>query len=285
MKITAVLRLSFPVCIIALIFCGCTSLIDKAGRAADGSAFSEKKTARYRAVKKEGAAADIEITEVQDKAGQRSVIIQLNDYPMMKLRGSYPDEKGEFYLTALEYLGGSAHGWNEYTMDMAGTGSLTLGETAVLTIDDEIEQVQISGGRIQRFDTRIVGSEALTNLRNRRERVAATVEWMASLNGPKGQSLENFDQYYKPLLFPEMAKRKHRPKGWLQEGDVRVKAEDIRWNTGYTDRVFPEELKNVRNSGTLFRDWEDALSWIYLEYEWENIKELLSRQIILQRIK
>jgi len=104
-------------------------------------------------------------------------------------------------------------------------------------------------------------------------------------NAPKGQKIDDFEKYWKPVLFPEMVSKRKRPAGWLQEGDVFLRSEDIRWNTGYTERVFSEELRPVRNSGTLLRDWEEALSWIYLEYEWESIKERLSRLNILQFIK
>jgi hypothetical protein len=266
----------------SLLLCSCFSLIDIAGRALDGSAFAEKTTARY-----ETAGKDMEVTESRNKAGECSLIIALKDYPMMKLRGSSPDENGEFYIKSLEYLGGSVSGWNEYALELSGTGGWHYAdETAVLTISKEIETVQITAGRIQRHDTRITGGEALTYLRNRRERVVAAVEWIASLEeAPLKRGLDEFEEYYKPLLFPEMVSAKRRPSGWLRESDVRIKAEDIWWNTGYTERVFPEELREIRNSGTLFRDWEDALSWIYLEYEWENVKEILSRQNILHKIK
>jgi len=84
-------------------------------------------------------------------------------------------------------------------------------------------------------------------------------------------------------LFPEIVCNKQRTVDWFQENDRFALVEDIYWNTGYTERVFPEELIPIRNSGMLLRDWEEALSWIYMEYELENIIEILSNQIILQR--
>ena len=87
------------------------------------------------------------------------------------------------------------------------------------------------------------------------------------------------------MLFPEMVTQRNRPENWRQKDDVFKITEDINWNTGFTERVFPQELIEVRNSGTLFRDWEEALGWIYMEYEWENIMELLSEQIILLRVR
>jgi len=283
-----------------LLVFGCLSVMEKTGQFLDGSLLAEKQTALYRAAGKDGAVADMEIAVVEKKgtvpvtetdegkssSSAQSVIITINKYPMIKFRGSFPDEENGFFLTTLDYLAGSTHGWNEYSLDLLGSGSLVLGDTAVFQITEEIEPIQISTGRIHRYDTRITGIEALTGLRNRRERVIALVEWMRSLDdAPKGQSISNFEVYWKPILFPEMVKKKKRPADWQQEGDVFIRAEDIRWNTGYTQRVFSEELFPVRNSGTLLRDWEEALSWIYYEYEWENITELLSQQIILQKIK
>jgi len=156
---------------------------------------------------------------------------------------------------------------------------------ATLSVQNEIDPVQISAARIHRYDTRITRDEALTSLRNRRERIISLCEWMNAQYVPIEINESNFESYWKPILFPEIVSKKKRPDNWLLEGDKRVRAEDIRWNTGYTERVFPEELWNVRNSGTLLRDWEEALSWIYLEYKWDNIKEILSREITLKKIK
>ena len=271
---------------VIILFAGCVSVVEKAGRVLDGSAFTEKRTALYRAEKKEGSAADIDITLVQNKTGENSIIIVLHAFPMMKLRGSYPDVNEEFYLTSLEYLSGNVNGWNEYTLDLSGKGALSLGNNAVLFINEEIKPVQLSAGRIRRHDTRIIGTGALTNLNNRRERILALAEW---LNNPENKSpqtsLKDFETYWKPVLFPEIVSKNKQPAFWRQEGDRWIEAEDIRWNTGYTERVFPEELRPIRNSGTLLRDWEEALAWIYVECEWSQITELLSQEISLRRIE
>lgn len=266
------------ICLAALALCAsCVSVMESAGRWLDGSSAAEKKIAQY-------YGENIEITVVRNKAGEESVLIAIDNFPMMKLRGPYPGDSGEFYLSSLEYLAGSVHGWNEYTLDLSAEGSLLLGETAVLGAVEEIEPVQISAGRIQRYDTRITGNEALTSLRNRRERIAAVGEWMSSIeNAPRGQTITAFEKYWKPVFFPELVQEKKRPEGWRQEGDEFARADDIRWNTSYTERVFSQELWPVRNSGTLLRDWEEALSWIYMEYEWASVKETLSREIILQK--
>ena len=266
--------------IAALLCAGCVSLVENTGRALDGTASAEKKIAVYRAATKDGAPVDMEIREIQNKAGERSCIITLEQFPSIQFRGSMPDSHGEFNLTSLYYLGGSPHGWNEYRLDLFGQGKMILGETsATLAIPGEIEPVQISWGRIRRYDTRITGTEALTNLRNRRERILALTEWMGGRqNAPKGFGKKDFESYWKPILFPETAAKKKRPGGWELEGDQWSKAEDIRWNISYTERTFPELLRAIRNSGTMLRDWEEALDWIHYEYEWPRIQAQLSRE-------
>jgi len=266
----------------AFLCAGCTLLVEKTGRALDGSAFAEKKVATYRT-------DGMELGEMRSKAGEHSLVITLSRFPSMKIRGASPNEQGEFTITSLDYLGGSTHGWNEYRLDLSGTGSLALGEdTATLSILDEIETVGISAGRIRRYDTRITGNEALTSLRNRHERIMAVAEWLNSPDNPSAKALDNqdqFEEYWKPILFPELARKKNRPADWRQEGDSWVRAEDIRWNASYTARVFPEVLRPVRDSGTMLRDWEEALDWLYIEYEWERITETLLGETVLQKKK
>jgi len=267
--------------IILLINAGCVSLVEKAGEILDGSAFAENKISVYRTGGR--GTAEKEIREMQNRDGERSVIIALGQFPSMRIRGTVPNPQGEFNLTSLYYLGGSAHGWNEFRMDIFGSGIMTLGETvASLSIPETIEPVEISFARIKRYDTRITGNEALTALRNRRERILALTEWMNSREDtPVFTDQKEFERYWKPLLFPETVRRGNRPVNWQREGDLTVTAESIRWNTGYTERVFPEILRSIRNSGTMLRDWEEALNWIYIEYEWERIARTLSQETIL----
>jgi len=269
---------------LTLFYINC-AVMEGTGRLLDGSVCAEKRIALYRAKEKNGAANDADLKVVRSKNGDQSLIITVKKFSMIKLRGSVPNEEGVFHLTSLDFLAGNTHGWNEYSMQLTGTGRLTLENGAVLEHIGEIEPIQITGGRIHRYDTRMTGNEALTALRNRSERITSLAEWMLSLDAPKGQEIKTFEKYWKPLFFPETAPKKNKPAGWKEPGDQFIKAEDIRWNTGYTERVFPEELHLVRNSGTLLRDWEEALYWIYMEYEWNSITEIFTKEIIFEKIK
>ena len=259
------------------------ALMEKAGRGLDGSAKRFKTISVYKNTDKNDSQKEINLSVVENKNKEKLLIITIEDFPI-KIFGTFPDENGSFTLTSLEYLAGSTFGWNEYTLELIGIGNLKIEDKAAFKIE-EIETVQITNGRIHRYDTRLTGKEALSALRNRYERILVLAEWMKSLNLEKRQSDDEFEKYWEPILLPEKVSKKKRPNDWLQDGDKFKTAESIRWNTGYTERKFPEELWPIRNSATLLRDWEEAFYWIYLEYEWENIVELLSKEHILTKNK
>jgi len=264
--------------------------MEDAGKIIDGSAFMEKTLAIFISGSVNGGENQIEIKITENKSKEKFVILSLKKYPMMKLRGSYPEDNGQFQFTSLEYLAGSTHGWNEYSLQLLGTGRMYLDDLnsqqlAALEITEEIEFASITNARIHRYDTRITGDDALRSLRGRHDRIISLVEWMLTLDHPFDQNIKEFEKNWKPFLFPETALSWDRPGGWRLQGDTYITAEDIRWNTAYTERVFPQELYDVRNSGTLLRDWEEALSWIYMIYEWDNIIKLLSDHNIFLKVR
>jgi len=271
--------------ILLILICGCTGFVETAGQVLDGTAFLEKTVSHYRSYTGYGAPYDINIEIVENKNKEKSLLITLDQFPMIKLRGTFPENDGMFHFSSLEYLSGSTHGFNEYTSELYGSGLLILREISTIEIIEHPFQVQITNSRIQRYDTRITGSDAVNAMRNRRDRITSLAHWMLTKTNITGQSIKEFEDFWKPVLLPEMVINNKRPEGWRQTDDIFLAAQDISWNTGYTERVFPPELKPVRDSGTLLRDFEEALSLIYLEYEWENLINILSNKIILYKIK
>jgi hypothetical protein len=235
----------------------------------------------------EGAAANAEVRKLIDKQGERSLVILLKEFPALRFRGSAPGEGGDFYLTGLNYLGGSVSGWNEFTLELSGPGTFVKSEeTAVLMFPVPPEPVQISSGKILRDGNRITGDEALISLRNRYERILALTAWMRSREGaPVYDNPDSFDAYWRPLLLPEIVSKKKRPAEWKKENAQWVRAEDVKWNITYTQSLLPEDLRILRDSGALLRDWEEAFQWICFEYAWEKIGGSLSREITMKRIK
>jgi hypothetical protein len=222
-----------------------------------------------------------------NKQGDLSLVILLKDFPSVRFRGSDPAGNGAFYFTGLNYVGGNVSGWNEFTLELSGAGSFVKSaETAALAVSGPLEPVQISSGKIRRDETRIAGSEALTSLRNRYERILALTGWMRDREGvPDFADQKSFETYWRSLLLPETISAVYRPPEWEKKNARWVWAEDLRWNVSYTETLLPEELWPLRNSGALLRDWEEAFEWIYFEYSWEKIGSYFSGEISLKRIK
>jgi hypothetical protein len=270
---------------------GCVSLAETGGRVLDGSAFAEKTLAVYREEPKRGTRVD----RLSDKAGQEFIAIRIDSMPNLRIKGSLPDGEGNFFVTSLDFLSPNLSGWNEFTMELSGGGSFVEGhsasgaQTAVFHLRAPLETLDISGGKLRRGSVRLSGTQALTALRNRRERIAALTQWMKEQGGPPGfPDQAAFEERWKPLLFPELFKPKDRPAAWAgtqADSGERVLGEDIRWSVAYTQALFPEELWPARNSGTLLRDWEEAAPWIRLEFEWDAVVAFLLRKIELTKIK
>ncbi|MDR2071558.1 MAG: hypothetical protein LBP81_09120, partial [Treponema sp.] len=227
------------------------------------------------------------------KNGEGFIAIRFDALPTLRLLGSEPDAEGNFSLVSLEFLCPNLSGWNEFSRELSGRGVFRVNAAgtgeAVLRLDGEVEALDITAGKIRRNSSRITGDQAISALRNRQERISALAEWMKVRGDEKDNGgyarQDEFEKYWNPILFPELATAKARPPEWTVEGAAWVRGEDVMWNTVYTGGLFPEELLSVRNSGTMLRDWEEAAAWIYLQYEWERIMESLTHAISLIKIK
>ncbi|MDR3276875.1 MAG: hypothetical protein LBT11_06680 [Treponema sp.] len=298
-------RKSFLVCAAAGLLCtlactlsGCAGLTELAGELLAGSAFREEILAEYR----DFSGTGLRIRQVLGPEGEENLVISLDEYPTLELWATVPvvlaglpdGREGRITISTLHFLAPNLNGWNEFDRELSGAGVFRLSPSgALFHLEGELEALDISKGRIRRNDTRVTGTEALTALRNRDARIAALVAWMHQYGGP-GASVapaapEDFAQYWRPILFPELAGARDRsPEAaavWTGEAAEWTFAADINWNTSYTRRVFPELLWPVRNSGNLLRDWEEAFSWIYLQYKWDSMVQSLGDPILLIKTK
>jgi hypothetical protein len=294
-NIISIISLVF-LCVVSLSSCVGMILVEKGGQALDGSAFTDKKLASYR---RQG----IEVRQVRAKAdkGKEDIfLIKLDDFPSVQLRTAPPEKNGAFFFSSLYFLGGSLSGWNVFSQELSGSGSLrVVGNTAYLNVSGGLETGSITGGRISHNGSKLSGKEALSGLRSRYERIAVLVAWMKAAGARAAGSAppvapgaetpvkagntqkakppahfadqEAFEDYWKPILLPERVGKKKRPAAYMDTGEW-VTAEDVKWNTAYTRAVFPEDLWPLRDSGALLRDWEEAAGWIYFMYEWEYIE-------------
>ncbi|GHV61096.1 hypothetical protein AGMMS49587_04330 [Spirochaetia bacterium] len=270
---------------------GCSTLVEKSAHVLEGSAFKEKVLGVYREQPKQG----IRVSLMREKGGEEFLAITSDAVPNLRIRGTLPNLSeimnlstgGSFQLDSLYFLSPNLTGWNEFTLGLSGGGIFTVtGTGATLHLDMPVIKVSVTAGKIRRDNNRISGDQAFTALRNRQERISALTEWMHTENAQgEFKDQDAFDKYWKPILLPELVSHRKRPPDWSKENAVWVIADDVKWNTAYTRARFPEELHKVRDSGTLLRDWEEALSWIYFDYEWDALIASLNKDITLIKVK
>jgi len=293
-ELCAFVRGIFEFSFFFFLLAGCTSLIQKGGEVLEGSAFTEKRTALYSSDRKEKEDI-IELKEMRNKDGESFIEITNSQWPGLALRGSVPDTDGNFHLTDARFLSSHASGWNEFDYELLGSGNFTTGRESggVLRIEETPERIQISSGKIRLKSRRLTGDAALVPLRNRRERILALTEWMTEWQKSTGASIsfdnqEEFEEYWKGRLFPELVSADKRPDGYSSINNTENiewnRADGVKWNLTYTKSLFPEALWEFRNSGALLRDWEEALPWIFMEYSWNTIISSFNN-ITLQKIK
>jgi hypothetical protein len=262
----------------ALLFSGCTSLAELIGGGLNGERGSKAIYGFHDAL-----GSGINFYRVMAKDNAQALLITWDKLPQLRIYGSAPGPDGRFYLEKGRLLASSVSGWNEFEFEAAGGGVWkTATGTAYLALDGPVEKLRISGGQIKRGETRLSGAEALTALNNRQERIGALAAWMKERGAPAFAGQKDFEAYWKPVLLPEMVARRDRGPEFSAAGDY-VRAEDVNWNTAWTESLFPEDLRPLRESGSLLRDWEEAVTWMFFEYEWDNFVGLLQGKLDLIR--
>ena len=242
------LALSNFLLVLLILFSGCASIVQFTGELLDGRAFSEKSLSVYRSV----SGPRTELRDVLLNNGEKEIVITSRAYPGLKLRGRRMANNALFFTQA-EFVSYHIHGWNEFTLELSGTGNFyESGSLAILNMPITPEGIVISGGKIRYKESRIGGDTALARLRNRQDRILALTEWMAQFETPVFLSQKEFENYWKALIFPELVSKNKR-------------------TANYQHYILPDDLFELKNSGTLLRDWEESLSWIYLEYTWDGI--------------
>jgi hypothetical protein len=271
MKKRALLRLIPVLC--GYMVCGCMSLTENAGRIVDGSKFAEKVLESY------AGENGTTLSRIRPRDGSAALKLSFDSWPALAFYLVPSGETGRYVVSSYTFLASTIKGWNEITVDLVGTGifedagSDSEGKTRYRLVIENIEEIGVSSGRVRSGENRFSGGEALDILRNRKARIEALSGWMKESAAGTGalsfQSEKEFDAYWKPILLPEITAKRKRPANYAPAGEW-IRAEDIKWNAAYS-ALFPEDIAMLRNSGALLRDWEEALPWIYLSFQWNDI--------------
>jgi hypothetical protein len=200
-----------------------------------------------------------------------------------RVDGSDGAEAWEIELEEISYFRNWTRGWTEAKVEAVGT--LRLTRTAGAWRAEVLEKPAIGSVRSAKaryMDSFLSDDQALRAVANRMERIKAATAFRreggddAWFVRPEKKTrffgllaYPGYAEAYGPLFFPERYgyPPETGPVGPWKRGD------DISWDTGYTRAVFPERLREVRDSGTLYRDWEEAIGLWFLADQWTTFWE------------
>lgn len=200
------------------------------------------------------------------------------------------EEKPEgnmFSISRIELFSNWAGGWTEGEYEASGLYLLEVSEDGNLFIfreKDPFELWDIAEGEIRYKDNYYRGNDGLWKVKNRVDRIGEVTRWMHDSSYFAG-SYENpslFEEDVIMTLFPELHDfDKLEKEGLLAEdyynGEDMTgeehKGAGISWRIGYTEAVFPTEFHELRNSGSIWRDFEEAPDLFYSFFNLDSFLE------------
>jgi len=195
--------------------------------------------------------------------------------------------KGDAYILYPDYLmwfNNSPLGWMEARWSTWGTLKLTpRGTEWVVEVMEVPEINQVESGALRYKDNYTYNEAARDKIHHRWQRVQASVDFLKEeWDNASFGTRQEFGKELKSLFFPEEGGDKsllsRNKENW-------VSGEGVKWDTEYSLKVFPEPLRAVRDSGTLFRDFEESPALFYADYMWYSFWENLNTMTFIQKEK
>jgi hypothetical protein len=250
--------------------------------------------------------------------GERRALLTSSLTPSLTFVGdAVTEETGRItiYLTEMRIFTNWANGWTEGRYEASGNlelrpapsaaggaaskdGEAAAGVTAyTLYVTDQPALWSVVEGEVRYYDTYYRGDDGIAKVRARVDRLrelsrilreefdlAPVYRRMRRGSGER----QPFQSAVYPLLFPELADGDLAPavaaevngsRDELLEGPTEI-GSDIAWSVRYTETVFPENLHALRNSGTIFRDYEEAFELFYSFYNLNYLTAELSGTVV-----
>jgi hypothetical protein len=198
-----------------------------------------------------------------------------------------PTEGGRILsITEMHWFSNWANGWTEATL--SATGELLLspnGKEWTISVVQPPRLDDPVAASTRYFDNYLTGERALEEFTHRWDRILAVVallkqklqeQWFEYTVAPwqpgRRPETASFEEATRKFLFPEVYGYSEPPRQDSQS----VRSESIKWNVDYSTASFPENLRPIRNSGTMLRDFEECLGLWRLAY---CLDELWSHRI------
>jgi hypothetical protein len=157
-------------------------------------------------------------------------------------------------------------------------------------VEDELSLWDVVSGGIRYYDTYYRGDDGLRKVKNRVDRMVEVTRFLKEERDFLpfyGDIIEetSYGRGFAPdvvsYLFPETKKRfKRKDRNRIfsemnslyeSSGPEKVFGSDMYWRTGYSEKILPEHLVPLRNTGTLWRDYEEAAELFYSIYNLEYL--------------
>lgn len=176
-------------------------------------------------------------------------------------------------IEKMDYFGNWAEGWTEASFEAEGELSLrpsldawTMDVARVPAIEKPVSaSIRLNGDYYS-------GETALGLFSRRWDRIQAVAE-VLKLRFP-GASFENdgFERGVRAFLFPEIYGYGQAGAPAPKPGHKTKLGESIRWDVEYSASAFPEALREIRNSGTMLRDFEEGRGLWRLAFSWDEFR-------------
>jgi hypothetical protein len=203
-----------------------------------------------------------------------------------------PDGAGGYLLEAhsFHWFSNWTDGWTEATFDASGKFTLAQnGGRWSLTVKEKPEVGEPLAAGIRYRDTVLDPQTAARQFQNRWVRILAASEFLrssplyANAELPpysakhakdRGSTFVSRTGHY---LFPEVTGYASEELKKKYEKTETAVSDDIAWRPAYSVDTFPESLRAVRDTGTLFRDWEESPELFYVACWHAEIYQAIAR--------
>lgn len=221
---------------------------------------------------------------IEEAEGGNPGYARIAPFPGMDIFvNGFLDSDGTLQAESVTWFTNWRDGWTE--ANISASGSLRVegsGKEAKLAVVEPVAFVSVESARIRYRDRIIYGDEAARLLERRILRAeTAALALLEAFNGrhfpsftakKKSERPASFEYAAGQYLFPERYGYPEGSKPSPKNAENRTRGEGLEWDTGYTGTIDPQ-LAEVRDSGTLWRDWEECAGLFYFIYQMERQHE------------
>jgi len=210
--------------------------------------------------------ADAVLKFRESKAGEAAGTLSSPLLPGITVYGEKEEtqEGFEFYITGIRMFTNWPRGWTDARYEASGIIVFREQEDGWIgEIKDPFELWDISKGEIRYYDNYYRDDEGLRKVKNRIDRINELNRFLKEERELREYypDILSFEKDTVPLLFPEA------------ERNFSLKKRKVLFsrNSEYSREILPENLVPLRDSGTLWRDFEEASGLMYSLYNLDSI--------------